>query len=343
MSGSSMAAVAEWLEAAGFSADSISFFPAHELEVGPNVSDGVAARWLKTAAYIDEPTWVEEGLASALQVLLREPVRSLGEFRGAIADSPFSRSKLMFRSSSGRLIIAKWAGFAGLENRSTLEDSLLRQTKVAAAGFAPAPLGSALGYVFLPFVEGEPLLPEDRSGYYWMDRIHRRDLSTAIPFEYCVAQMAAPLEEVARYIRECPGENLAKEEVNDGLDRLQTLIEVNIGELFGSATAQSLVALRPQAIGGLASGDGDLSPVNWIADSVGHFVKAGCWNRAISHTYPGVQPVEWDVASAIVEWNLPPEAASRFASLSGLTDLQRLPFYIAGYCAFKRGLPAQSQ
>lgn len=335
LSGSSMASVADWLELVEYAPHSISFFPAHQLSQGSNVAPEVAARWQATSTYVVEPDWVESSLSTFLEHLLHEKVSFQENLH---TTGPFSRSKLVFRTASGKLVLAKWAGFAALGKRSTLEECLLRQRRVAAAGFGPEPLGAALGYVFLPFAPGDPPAVGVPCDLDWMSRVGTSDFRKFWQFQSIEVSVPPTLREVARYIRECPGDTLRVVDVDEGLDRLETLIKVNIGEMSSPALAESLLSLRPTSYAGRASGDGDLSPNDWIAASGGGLVKTGCWDHAISHSFPGVQTIEWDVASAIVEWNMPPGTALEFADLCGITHLDRLPYYVAGYCAFKAGM-----
>ena len=85
-----------------------------------------------------------------------------------------------------------------------------------------------------------------------------------------------------------------------------------------------------------------MQPYEWIRRPNGELRKVDGAGHDCDHTLIGRQPVAWDIAGAIVEWQLDPRATERllqaFHLAGGATiDAGTLPFYQAAYLAFRAG------
>ena len=87
--------------------------------------------------------------------------------------------------------------------------------------------------------------------------------------------------------------------------------------------------------------DGRMQPFEWIESSRGELLKTDAISHGDNHFFPGPCDIAWDLAGAIVEWNLSPEAAEfllrRFKQLSGIDVSQTLDAYRLAYCVFRLG------
>jgi len=87
--------------------------------------------------------------------------------------------------------------------------------------------------------------------------------------------------------------------------------------------------------------DGRMQPFEWIASSQGELLKTDAISHGDNHFFPGPCDIAWDLAGAIVEWDLSSEATEfllrRFKQLSGRDVVQRLDAYMLAYCVFRLG------
>ncbi|HLX73262.1 MAG TPA: hypothetical protein VKR26_00940 [Terriglobales bacterium] len=111
----------------------------------------------------------------------------------------------------------------------------------------------------------------------------------------------------------------------------------NLHEEFG-------VAYEPQAanlemkIPVLA--DGRMQPHEWLLTERG-ILKTDSATHGDDHFFPGCADIAWDLAGAIVEWDMGSDAADyllrRYAELSGDAIHNRLPAWLQAYTAFRLG------
>jgi hypothetical protein len=196
-------------------------------------------------------------------------------------------------------VLAKFAGF-GERGRFCFE----RARELYEAGFSPKPLDFQDGFLFTEFVNGRPAAPAVRRVADYLAFIHRtRPSSGPVRFE-----------------------------------ALLDLIRTNVSETLGTewmrfvdelAEYRSIVEDAPST-----NLDGRMLPHEWIETSAG-FLKTDAVDHGDDHFFPGPQNIAWDVAAAKIELILPPEL---YARVSGdRTIIQRLPFYITAYTAFRLG------
>jgi hypothetical protein len=86
--------------------------------------------------------------------------------------------------------------------------------------------------------------------------------------------------------------------------------------------------------------DGRMQPHEWLLTERGILKADGC-SHGDDHFFPGPADIAWDLAGAIVEWDLAADAADylvrRYAELSGDRPQRRLPAWLQAYTAFRLG------
>jgi hypothetical protein len=144
---------------------------------------------------------------------------------------------------------------------------------------------------------------------------------------------------LVRYILDAAGPPLSPDEQQQSLARLRDMLYWNTKESLGDAAADRAsawsewMAARPRPIAVPRYGDGRLAPHEWVSTPGGRPIKTDCTGHDHDHTIVGPQPLAWDVAGALVEWELDSLPLPKDA----LVDLAELPFYRAAYAAFRLG------
>ncbi len=272
-------------------------------------------------------------LQQALAATLPEPVTQIENMSGGVwrqvvypdasawpaVCAHFERVKYRFTLQSGKQVLFKFFGLAtesaDLTTTAAAAADMLRSR--AERGLALPPLAASLGFVATPWIAGMPIASTE-------------------PRPDMVAALGA-------YIARVAGPPLPGAELRAATARLTEMLYVNTNEALGEPFAATARHARPTVqCPQLAYGDGRLQPYEWInvgadlpfkVDSVGH----DC-----DHTLVGKQPIAWDVAGAIVEWQLDPQAIAcllhAFHAAGGpLIDGDTLHFYRLAYLAFRAG------
>lgn len=330
-SGSSIAAVAEAAVRVGFPRDRIAFFPSHSGEPGEQASESVRRWWAETPRYVidtDDLRWrnrslreslaeITLGLQSEVDVVRVEDL-SAGQWREIVYDDPqewpevatqFEKTKYRMVLSDGSAVLWKFAGLVPLP----------RSTDGLAADWTAPVLGSAMGFVATPWIEGKPA--------------DRDSLSSACLAEYLLASTGPPLMPTqARHARE----------------RLDHWLYWNTAELCGEDAAKRMAefAASVPIERGPSYTDSHLAPHEWVQPANNRALRASPSNYMLDHTIVGVQPLTWAVAAAIVEWNLESEAAegllNSLAEGGIIISREQLSLYRLAYLAFTGGLALRS-
>lgn len=327
LSGSSMASIAQALSERGVEA--ISFFPGSAAEPGCRATPETRAWWAKTKrcfTSLHELKWggrsLEEELAARTARVLGSAVvkvedLSAGAWRECAYGNPaewppvaaaFERTKLRMATKSGGALLWKFCGFGSA-------GGIWKQWEARARlGWTTAPLAKCLGFIGTRWIEGERLTCRDAT--------------------------AQVLEQLALYIGDAAGPALSPAEASAAVQRLQHMMQENgneVGETFydGACEVDGLVGVP-------SAGDGRMTPHEWIWTEEDRLVKTGAHDHSCDHTIIGQQPFLWDVAGAIVEWNLEESQIAAFLDAlqkSGVTiEPIALDFYIRAYAAFQMGL-----
>lgn len=336
-SGSSMAAVARAVVDAGIEPSRISFFPGHGGEPGPHASDEVRGWWRRINRYVvplDQLRWDRRSLVQQLaerttRLIPGARVERIDDLSGGLwrdaldrsssarppAFPAFERTKYRCVTSDGRAVLWKFAGLGGGAAR------IMQALRARARdGWTPAPLGAAFGFVVTPWIHGTRLVREDAS----------ENLIT----------------HVGCYVRAAAGPPLAAEEQSAAFDRLREMLYWNAWESLSERAAVATHALsdaaakvvRPQPL--LSYGDGRVGPCEWIRTASDRIFTVDCVGHEADHTMVGRQPIDWDLAGAIVEWGLDAGNANVLQTAAGQQahPHELTTFYVAAYAAFRIGM-----
>lgn len=204
--------------------------------------------------------------------------------------------------------LLKFAGFSPYGDAP-----LERAQAVAEAGFGPAVQGAEPGFVASRWLNARPLNVLDR------------ELVTEVLPRYIAFR--------AQQFRVSPAD----------CESLEEMTRVNVHEALGVELDGSFaLEVRLPLIA-----DGQLSPHEWLVDGDGAVFKTDAADHGDDHLFPGPCDVAWDVAGAIVEWELDPDehpVAKEVEHLLGDRDLrQRLPAYLVAYTSFRAGVASFAQ
>jgi len=346
LSGSSLASVAAALVARGVRTEHLTFLVGHTHGPGCEGSAETRAWWARIPAHAvpwPQLGWQRGELAQSrlrkrAAALLGEaiagPLRDIGggrwqaELRNAPPTPPHDLAprleapKLLARGVSGRRLLLKFSGLAMARpdpgcNVETLSERQARKMgSLADRGLSPAPLATEHGWIALPWQEGERIMPS--SG-------------------------AAMLARLALQITEASGLPLGAGEAGRANERLREMLVANARELLGESAADVAARagdrLAPPSPSGLPSyGDGRLAPREWIK-TAGGILKLDAGGHDHDHTIVGPQPVTWDIAGAIVEWELDSRSRRQLLELTRIAvSARELAWTCASYAAFRAGI-----
>jgi hypothetical protein len=212
--------------------------------------------------------------------------------------------RLKFLSADRRLLF-KFEGFGRFGN--AVHE---RAKRIAEAGFGPGPIDFAQGFSVYPVIDGHPAT--------------ERELSTKQ-----LQHMAAYCAFRAREFRCERGQDWRQ---------LETMVWFNVAEEFGIEAPLEdgcLASKAPVIV------DGRMMPHEWICSRSGKFLKVDNASHGDDHFFPGSTDIAWDLAGAIVEWDMATIAAARFVAeyerLSGDRVSERLPGFLMAYVVFRLG------
>jgi hypothetical protein len=310
LSGSSMAAVAEALAAAGIAPERITFFPGHSNEPGAAASDSVRDWWRCTPRIT----------AEFLPLILRFNCQDLsgGAWRSVAYQDPsdwpaacaaFERRKFLHAPIGGYRLFSKFTGFAATDTQDCSTYSITeRWALLAYRGWTPLLASAEDGFITRNWIDGRPLRPDDAP--------------------------LLPPHRLGQYISEAAGPPLDVCTQTAAIERLSSMLQHNIVEAFGVQIELPRPALDVSLP---TAGDGRLGPRDWILTPAGKVLKADCGGHDLDHTMVGCQPLPWDIAGAIIEWNMPPAAINQLIAACPPIPREVLRFYRLAYAAFRMG------
>jgi hypothetical protein len=119
-------------------------------------------------------------------------------------------------------------------------------------------------------------------------------------------------------------------------NELETMIRFNVAEEFGIELngAGSLRAEQPVLV------DGRMLPHEWVRARDGRLMKCDACSHGDDHFFPGpAADICWDLAGAIIEWDLSPEAQQFllqcYRELTRDDTKHRLSAYMLAYSVFR--------
>jgi hypothetical protein len=206
--------------------------------------------------------------------------------------------------SPDRRTLFKFAGF------SRFGDEICNRARLLSeAGYAPAPALAGDGFLCRPFVPGSILTPAcgDRALLGCLAR-------------YCAMRQAAFVSTEAQNV-----------------DQLETMLRFNVAEEFGvklNGECGLLASDHPVLV------DGRMLPHEWVRTYDGRLIKCDGDSHGDDHFFPGpATDICWDLAGAIVEWDLANDAADYFLRqyclASGDNPGPRLPAFLLAYTVFR--------
>jgi hypothetical protein len=180
-----------------------------------------------------------------------------------------------------------------------------RARRLAEAGFSPKMLGMARGFGRYEFVGGRVLALSDLSSSL-LQRMA----------EYCAFRKAEFSTD------ECPNEIEAMANWN-----WECEFEKRLPRLFELPVEHLVIA------------DGRMIPHEWLLTDHGRVLKVDAVSHGDDHFFPGPCDIAWDVAGAIVEWQMDAAQTAEFVDqyrLLACDDVRaRLPEYVLAYAIFR--------
>ncbi len=323
LSGSSFSSVTQELGALGIPSERIILFPSWLPEATDLVSATARAEWIRYNKYVASFEQVE--LESGQLPISPRESRDLsaGQWRSLFypdagsypAVHPHHERRKYLRPAEDGTEHAVLFKFAGLGRYGKAR--LARAEQLAQAGLAPRPHGLHNGFLAMEWVQGQPL----------------------------VASHATPdlLDTLARYLAFLQRKFVASPGV--GFDELMEMIRVNVAEGLPQETQATLGKLDKcrsiLADTGATALDGRMLPHEWLAMS-NSYIKTDNLDHHDDHFLPGCQNIAWDLAGALIEFDLSAGEQTylldRYSGLAGDRNVaERLPFYLIAYLAFRLG------
>ena len=321
LSGSSMASVAAAFRAHGTT--DVTFFPGHANPPGHAASAKTKRIWSETPTIV-KPQNIQNLLHRETELLLG-PAKDLKDLsaggwtrqihRANIfhAVPQFERTKLLVQSSNGGRLLWKFAGLGpGRDFQNLAATAFTRQHSLAAQNWCSPALATSCGFIATE----------------WLDLPHPQtaDHSTAT--------------RLANYIIAASKHPLTESQTTAAIQRLREMMLHNFDEagLNDLAAAAEKLESDPRTPPNLPSyGDGRMAPHEFLLSS-GKLLKTDVWGHDSDHTIVGPQPLLWDIAGTIIEWNLPPSFLTHFDRRDLQINSNDLLFYLYAYTAFRLGM-----
>lgn len=306
LSGSSFLAVAEALERAGVSTKKIVLISGHAPNVDVLCATDAARRWqrfrcIPVAGEASRPDQAMEFVGGGQW--RNRLIANAAEWPAAWTS--FERLKYLSPTEQGDQRLFKFAGF-GHYGDAVFE----REWKVAAAGFGPMPREESDGFISYPWIFSAGM-----NGRF----LSASDLNSNILSrlaEYCAFRMRAFAVELS------------------DLNALQQMADHNLREL-GLELDAKLRLERP------VIADGRMQPHEWLLSKDGKLLKTDSGSHGDDHFFPGPTDVAWDLAGAIVEWQMNEqqiaEFVDRYFRASGDDARARIDGFVKAYAVFRLG------
>ena len=210
-----------------------------------------------------------------------------------------SFERLKYRSSDGHG--SRFYKFLGLGHYG--EAVFAREQRVAHAGFGLAPDREESGFASYSLIQGRPMSAADLN-----------DAVLARLADYCAFRASEFPAEVSN------------------LSGLQQMADHNLSEL-GFSTPVQLNLKRP------VIADARMQPHEWLLSADRKMLKTDSGSHGDDHFFPGPTDIAWDLAGAIVEWDMSAEQSSTFLELyrqkSGDDAAPRIEHFVRAYAVFR--------
>jgi len=304
LSGSSFLSVATALQIEGVEPEKIIFVCSRVPEIASFCSETSRAEWPRFRAIPATGSFPQfESHRDVSWGRLREQVYANE------ADWPSTWEHMERR----KFLAQNRASFLKFEGYGKYGDAAFeRATKLAQAGFGPRVWGIENGFTRYEWLEGEPL----RS-----DQLDERIV-----------------EDLAQYCAFRANEFQVDDGSRDAVS-LETMTRVNLREEFGSDESDANLTLL--ASGRKVIADSRMMPHAWICNAEGKLLKTDASLHGDDHFFPGPCDVAWDLAGAIVEWEMGECVAkhflARYGAITGDDARPRIEAFVIAYAAFRMG------
>jgi hypothetical protein len=299
LSGSSFLAVAEALERAGAPTERIVLVGSHAPNVDALCAVDASRRWQRFRC-----------------LPVTEEPRQPGQADEFIGGGHW-RSRVLANESEGP---ASWTSLERLKYLSSDKNHERRMFKfagfghyggvvrereriVAEAGFGPMPRVESDGFVSYSWIDSQPLSSSELSS----------DVLARLA-DYCAFRLRAFSVELA------------------DVKPLQQMANHNLHEL-GSDLTVDLLLEHP------VIADGHMQPHEWLVTHDRELLKTDSGAHGDDHFFPGPTDIAWDLAAAIVEWQMNEEQGSeflnRYCRTSGDDASARIDGFIRAYAVFR--------
>ena len=302
ISGSSFLAVAEALEKCGVHREQIQMLGSREVDPATLRAEGASARWLRYQYHCVEGAPL--------------PPRKVGEsLSGGTWRRCFNFDENNMPSTWAALEPAKYLSadersifkFEGFGHYG--EEVGERAMLLAGRGFTPRYMGNQNGFGRYEFVPGRSLNIYDRSSEL--------------------------IESMAEYLA---WRSTAFVSAEPQTPELEEMLRWNWQSEFGEELYHDESRLE---VARLTVCDARMMPHKWLWTSAGNLLKLDAGSHGDNHFFPGPCDIAWDVAGAIVEWEMLGQAREHFLSeyeaRSGDAVRGRLYPYILAYVVFRLG------
>jgi hypothetical protein len=300
MSGSSFLSVGDALLSAGVARAHIVFLCSRQPDVRHLRARNAAARWPAFRALYSHPTCHVPAEAK-VYIGGGDWRRYLFPEESHWPASWIHMERLKFLSPDRQ----QWFKFEGFGRFGA--EVHQRACLLGEAGFAPHPLGFEEGFVCSPMIAGEVL-----SAHSVCPKI---------------------LEHMAQY---CAFRGFELSSRRNAPSQLPAMLRFNLQEEFGIDLEMDT---EPLSAAEAVICDSRMLPHEWIRTLNGRVLKLDNASHGDDHFFPGPTDIAWDLAGAIVEWDLGRDAARYlldcYRRASGDDPSQRLPIFLLAYSVFR--------
>lgn len=342
LSGSSVAAVVEWLAGAAVSIDRVDVFASHANGPGPQASSAVASVWAGLSVHtrgfeqsvLDAPVqarrlerWVSEltgPLAGPLDDIADGRWRELHRWAQG-SEAPVhpwqERRKYLATTTRHERWLVKFAGLGSIG-----EGKLERARSLHRAGFSAEPAGLRHGFLIERWIEDASPLPLHPTG-----NLRQRLLAALTDYlAFRATHFQVPQARAGASLRAL--RTMACQNTIEALDCRR-------GQAWSQWDDATLASLQARVVPIVT--DNRLQHWEWLRTET-RIIKADGLDHHAGHDLVGCQDVTWDLAGAGVEFSLSStelnELVASIEALSGrAVDRSLLSFMRLCYLAFQTG------
>ncbi|MFL6300486.1 MAG: hypothetical protein ACJ71N_07755 [Terriglobales bacterium] len=304
LSGSSFLSVANALQIEGVEPEKIIFLCSRVPEIASFCSETSRAEWPRFRA-----------IAAASSFLQFEDHRdvSWGGLRKQVFSEQSAWPAAWTHMERRKFLSHNRASFLKFEGQGKYgEAAFERANKLGEAGFGPRVWGREDGFTRYEWLEGEPMRSDQ--------------LDETL------------VERMAQYCAFRANEFQANDRSRDAVS-IETMTRVNLREEFGSDEVDldlTVLVGGPKVIT-----DSRMMPHAWVRNSDGRILKTDGSLHGDDHFFPGPCDIAWDLAGAIVEWEMGDCVAKHFLAkyfeITGDDARPRIQAFVTAYAAFRMG------